>query len=170
MTCSTSKIEAGKLTLEKVSFDLRQCIRTGVHGFVHMATTKKLDFKQELAPDLPVRVLSDPTRFHQILLNLLSNAFKVRHAFLIAVCRTSPHCLDDWLCGSLRHAGVSSSKCRSEKESSRKCRKRMRKMKSKWVRKTSRKLKSKEKEQKPAKTKDTLIVLRIEVSDTGIGQ
>jgi signal transduction histidine kinase len=94
-----SKIEAGKLTLEKVSFDLRQCIRTSVHGFVQVATTKKLDFKQELASDLPVRVVSDPTRFHQIFLNLLSNAFKVLRApFPFVVGRTSPYCLDDCLC------------------------------------------------------------------------
>jgi signal transduction histidine kinase len=155
-----SKIEAGKLTLENVSFDLRQCIRTGVHGFVHMATTKKLDFQQQLASDLPVRILSDPTRFHQILLNLLSNAFKVRHAFLICCVLLS------WRLALWQFTARGSVIVKVQVEEG------TLKEKPKEDEKADepKAQESKEKEQKPAKTKDTLIVLRIEVSDTGIGQ
>ncbi|ABC83886.1 HAMP domain-containing protein [Anaeromyxobacter dehalogenans] len=71
-----SKIEAGKMPieprdtrLESVRDDLEQTFR-------HVAEHKGLGFQVRMAPDLPDRIHTDPTRLQQILKNLISNAFK----------------------------------------------------------------------------------------------
>ncbi|MBI1397942.1 MAG: response regulator [Betaproteobacteria bacterium] len=71
-----SKLEAGKLELDHVAFDVRelmlQCVRT-----VHLrAETKGLALIWSAAPNVPERLVGDPNRLRQILLNLLSNAVK----------------------------------------------------------------------------------------------
>ncbi len=71
-----SKVEAGKLDLERVAFDLRECIE-GALDLVAMAAGKKgLDLAYVIETDVPQRIVSDPTRLRQILLNLLNNAIK----------------------------------------------------------------------------------------------
>jgi len=71
-----SKVEAGKLDLERVAFDLRECIE-GALDLIAMAAGKKgLDLAYVIETDVPQRIVSDPTRLRQILLNLLNNAIK----------------------------------------------------------------------------------------------
>ncbi|MFM2357228.1 MAG: hypothetical protein RLZZ528_2964, partial [Pseudomonadota bacterium] len=71
-----SKVEAGKLDLERVAFDLRECIE-GALDLVAMAAGRKgLDLAYVIETDVPQRIVSDPTRLRQILLNLLNNAIK----------------------------------------------------------------------------------------------
>jgi signal transduction histidine kinase/CheY-like chemotaxis protein/HPt (histidine-containing phosphotransfer) domain-containing protein len=71
-----SKVEAGKLDLERVAFDLRECIEAAL-DLVAMASGKKgLDLAYVIETDVPQRIISDPTRLRQILLNLLNNAIK----------------------------------------------------------------------------------------------
>ena len=71
-----SKVEAGKLDLEQVAFDLRECIE-GALDLVAMAAGKKgLDLAYVIETNVPQRIVSDPTRLRQILLNLLNNAIK----------------------------------------------------------------------------------------------
>ncbi len=71
-----SKIEAGKMPLEKVDFDLDQLCLECVSMFSSIAEKKGIDFICTTHPGTPVFVNSDPTRLRQIILNLLSNAFK----------------------------------------------------------------------------------------------
>lgn len=71
-----SKIEAGKLDIEHIPFDLPDLIDDSTDIFALVAAEKNLNFRVTMAPDLPLRLQSDPTRIKQILLNLLSNAFK----------------------------------------------------------------------------------------------
>jgi PAS domain S-box-containing protein len=71
-----SKIEAGKMTIEEVPFHLAKRVQSTVQVVQQRAISKGLDFKVHLAPDLPQVVICDPTRFGQILLNILSNAVK----------------------------------------------------------------------------------------------
>jgi len=71
-----SKIESGTVTLEisEMRFEpLRDYVQ---RTFGHMAEAKHLQFRVDLAPDLPRAVMTDPIRLQQILKNLLSNAFK----------------------------------------------------------------------------------------------
>jgi len=71
-----SKIEAGRLTLERVEFSLVQLV-TELSG-LHEATAfeKQLSFRSQLEGDLRRMVVGDPLRIRQILSNLLSNALK----------------------------------------------------------------------------------------------
>jgi signal transduction histidine kinase/CheY-like chemotaxis protein len=71
-----SKVEAGKLTLENVAFDLEQIVRESGSFAGVMAAKKGVDFAVDLESGLPRTVTGDPTRLRQILLNLLSNAVK----------------------------------------------------------------------------------------------
>jgi PAS domain S-box-containing protein len=71
-----SRIEAGELRLELVSFDLRPLL-DAVRALVQpQAAAKKLVLALELPGALPTRVLGDPLRLKQVLINLMSNAVK----------------------------------------------------------------------------------------------
>jgi two-component system sensor histidine kinase/response regulator len=71
-----SKIEAGKMLIEKTAFDLRETVKNAVATVSLKAREKGLEFGFSASPDVPARIVGDPTRLRQILLNLLSNAVK----------------------------------------------------------------------------------------------
>jgi signal transduction histidine kinase/CheY-like chemotaxis protein len=71
-----SKIEAGKLELESIEFDLEQIARNAHASFKPLAAEKRLDFKLEIRPEARGVYLGDPTRVRQVLFNLISNALK----------------------------------------------------------------------------------------------
>jgi signal transduction histidine kinase/integral membrane sensor domain MASE1/ActR/RegA family two-component response regulator/HAMP domain-containing protein len=71
-----SKIESGKLVLERLPLDLTEEIRQVVTLFKPLAEDKGLTLTTVLDPALPPAVLGDPVRLRQVLLNLLSNALK----------------------------------------------------------------------------------------------
>jgi signal transduction histidine kinase/ligand-binding sensor domain-containing protein/CheY-like chemotaxis protein len=71
-----SKIEAKKLELENIQFDVRRTIEEAVELLSVQAEHKKLSLYCIVDPTLPGYVLGDPTRLRQILTNLLGNALK----------------------------------------------------------------------------------------------
>ena len=71
-----SKIEAGKLELEEIPFDLRIMIEGVANGFAYSAEQKGLEIISFLSPDVPSRLIGDPGRLRQILVNLTGNALK----------------------------------------------------------------------------------------------
>jgi signal transduction histidine kinase/ActR/RegA family two-component response regulator len=71
-----AKIEAGQLTLEHIAFDLRHTLREVASLVSDRAKDKGLKLTFFAAPDLPVRVMGDPTRLRQVLINLIGNAEK----------------------------------------------------------------------------------------------
>jgi signal transduction histidine kinase/ActR/RegA family two-component response regulator len=71
-----AKIEAGKLTLESVPFNLSELIAAVTTMINQQASAKGLMFETVVANDLPARIVGDPTRLRQVLLNLLANAVK----------------------------------------------------------------------------------------------
>lgn len=71
-----SKIEAGKLELEYIDFDLPDLVDETLALFIKPAEDKGLVLTVTLDPDLPRRVIGDPNRLRQLLLNLLGNALK----------------------------------------------------------------------------------------------
>jgi len=71
-----SRIEAGKLEVENVRFDLRRTLEEAAGPYAEQARHKPLNWQLLLAPDLPGVVLGDPGRLRQVLDNLLSNALK----------------------------------------------------------------------------------------------
>ncbi len=71
-----AKIEAGKVVLEKIPFDLRTLIEDLAHAMAARADKRGLEFISFLAPNVPTRLIGDPGRLRQILTNLISNALK----------------------------------------------------------------------------------------------
>ena len=71
-----SKVEAGRLELEKIPFDLGEIVRAAQETFAPQAAAKGVGFRVDLDPRASGVYLGDPTRFRQILYNLLSNAVK----------------------------------------------------------------------------------------------
>ena len=71
-----SKLEAGKLVLEKAPFSLRQCIHTAIALLAPMAHEKKLELVSLVYNDVPDQLLGDSTRVAQIITNLVNNAIK----------------------------------------------------------------------------------------------
>ncbi len=71
-----SKIEAGKLELETVSFDLIATMDRAIEPVAHRAAEKNLELICDVAPATPRFVTGDPHRLRQVLINLLGNAMK----------------------------------------------------------------------------------------------
>ncbi|MFN8442525.1 MAG: ATP-binding protein [Caldilineaceae bacterium] len=71
-----SKIEAGKLELERRPFDLRQCVEDALNMVSPAADSKGLDLLCMLDENVPSEIMGDVVRFRQILVNLLGNAVK----------------------------------------------------------------------------------------------
>lgn len=71
-----SKIEAGKLQLEQRCFQLNDILQDFSESFQRLAAEKQLNFSINTAEDVNLYWLGDSTRIKQILMNLLSNAFK----------------------------------------------------------------------------------------------
>lgn len=74
-----SKIEAGKMNLEKTTFDLRSMLEETVSVFMPKASDKNLELNLFIIANVPNRVNGDPARLRQVINNLLSNALKFTH-------------------------------------------------------------------------------------------
>ncbi|MEM7585069.1 MAG: ATP-binding protein, partial [Acidobacteriota bacterium] len=71
-----SKIEAGKMTLQKVGFRLADVADLVMEMFAPRAAEKDIALELELSEGVPGRLLGDPSRLQQVLINLVSNAIK----------------------------------------------------------------------------------------------
>jgi signal transduction histidine kinase/CheY-like chemotaxis protein len=71
-----SKVEAGKLELEQVNFDLRDVIARAFEVIEIRATQKGLRLLREISPDVPPYFVGDPNRLRQVMINLLGNSLK----------------------------------------------------------------------------------------------
>ena len=71
-----SKIEAGRLDLEHASFRLQDVLKTTLGTLQFAASTKQLELKLAVAPDVPEVLVGDSTLLQQVLLNLAGNAVK----------------------------------------------------------------------------------------------
>ncbi len=80
-----SKIEAGKLTLRRDVFSMTDCVRETVELLAPRALDKGLELAWSFSPTVPDRLVGDPARVRQIILNLLSNATKFTEAGGITV-------------------------------------------------------------------------------------
>ncbi len=71
-----SKIEAGKLVLQQDSFDPHKVLDEALTMFGLQAQYKKIQLNAFISPQIPHRVIGDPVRFNQIVINLVANAIK----------------------------------------------------------------------------------------------
>ena len=75
-----SRIEAGEFELERESFNLHDLVESTSQVVAANARDKGLVLATRVHPDLPSRLVGDPRRLRQILVNLLGNAVKFTHA------------------------------------------------------------------------------------------
>jgi len=71
-----SRIDSGRLRIEHLPFDLALMVNECLDAFRNQADDKNVELISHLHADVPVLVIGDATRLRQILLQLLSNAFK----------------------------------------------------------------------------------------------
>ena len=71
-----SKIEAGKLAFLETDFDIRDVMEDVSDLFLELISKKQLELVLDIHPDIPGKVVSDPMRLRQVLINLTSNALK----------------------------------------------------------------------------------------------
>jgi PAS domain S-box-containing protein len=71
-----SKIEAGRLELEDIPFDLRDLVNTTVKTLTWRAQEKGLSLEVFVRDQVPQVVVGDPSRLRQVVVNLVGNAVK----------------------------------------------------------------------------------------------
>jgi len=71
-----SRIEAGRMTIDPISFDLNNAVDEVVTLVGEKAAKKGIELIARIAPGVPPRVVADAGRIRQVLLNLLGNALK----------------------------------------------------------------------------------------------
>ncbi|MBI9081705.1 MAG: response regulator [Pseudodesulfovibrio sp.] len=71
-----SKVEAHKLTLENIDFDVRKTLTTALDVPMLQAQSKGLTLTSRVDDNVPMALVGDPSRLGQILINLISNAVK----------------------------------------------------------------------------------------------
>jgi len=81
----SSKMEAGKLTLEQIAFRLPEAVRSLSTLFRYAADSKGLSLQVAVADDVPPAIVGDPVRLQQVLVNLVSNALKFTRQGGVAV-------------------------------------------------------------------------------------
>jgi len=72
----SSKIESGKLEIERIPFDIEKVMRNVADVVTQKAASKNIEFLLEIAPDVPLSLIGDPLRVGQILTNYANNAVK----------------------------------------------------------------------------------------------
>ncbi|GKS68619.1 PAS domain S-box-containing protein [Nitrosomonas sp. PY1] len=71
-----SKIEAGKLEIEKIPMQLTRVIENACGMLAHLALSSKVELTLFIDPKIPENVLGDPLRLRQVLVNIVNNAIK----------------------------------------------------------------------------------------------
>jgi signal transduction histidine kinase len=74
-----SKIEVGKLEIERYPFDLRRCLEEAMDLISAEAGEKNINLAYFIDDSVPASLVGDVARLRQILANLLSNAIKFTH-------------------------------------------------------------------------------------------
>jgi signal transduction histidine kinase/CheY-like chemotaxis protein len=90
-----SKIEAGKLTLEKIPFDLHDLIVACESAISVKTAEKGITLYIYSEPFIEYKLLGDPTKLRQVLLNLLANAVKFTNAGTVKLMVTAEKTLAD---------------------------------------------------------------------------
>lgn len=102
-----SKIEAGKLEVEQVEFNLPDLLDDCITSFTMAVNNKPIELYLDIDFDVPEIIVSDPIRIRQIVMNLLSNAIKFTEQGEVMV--HVRRCMDDdqaMIYFSIRDTGI----------------------------------------------------------------
>jgi signal transduction histidine kinase/CheY-like chemotaxis protein len=100
-----SRLEAGKLALERVAFDVAGLLGEVIELCAVQAREKGLRLEAELAPGAPPFLAGDPGRLRQMLLNYVANAVKFTEAGAVQV-RVAPGEAAGWVRFSVTDTGI----------------------------------------------------------------
>jgi len=75
-----SKIKADKIELEHIAFDPVEQFESSVESYAARAAEKGIELGVYVDPELPQKVMGDPTKISQVIVNLISNAIKFTKA------------------------------------------------------------------------------------------
>lgn len=102
-----SKIEAGQMQIAAEPFDLRHLLRGVVRLMEPSAHTKNLEVRTKISDDTPERIVGDPLRLRQILLNLVGNAIKfTEHGHVAIAISVDPAAVDAGLQIDVSDSGI----------------------------------------------------------------
>jgi signal transduction histidine kinase/DNA-binding response OmpR family regulator len=103
-----SKVEAGKLQIEQIDFDVGRAAEEVAELLAHQAESRGLALGIRVAPDVPHSIKGDPGRVRQVLLNLVGNAVKFTRAghVLIDVERVADADGTAWVRCSVTDSGI----------------------------------------------------------------
>jgi two-component system sensor histidine kinase/response regulator len=103
-----SKLEAGKMTMEVVDFDLVQTVESTLDILAARAFNKGIELVASVPSEVPSRLRGDPGRLRQILINLLDNAIKFteKGEVVARVSKESESATDTVLKFTVRDTGV----------------------------------------------------------------
>ncbi len=101
-----SKIESGKMDLERAFFDLTDCVEEAVHIIALKAAEKRIELIYTIDSGVPLALYGDATRLKQILLNLLGNAVKFTDAGEVVLRVSQPNARENKLRFDIRDTGI----------------------------------------------------------------
>eukprot|EP00026_Physarum_polycephalum_P001158 Phypoly_transcript_01159.p1 GENE.Phypoly_transcript_01159~~Phypoly_transcript_01159.p1 ORF type:complete len:1003 (+),score=175.51 Phypoly_transcript_01159:241-3249(+) len=95
-----TKLESSELVLQKVEMSLTNCFEEAIYIALPAIENKGLEVVLNIAPNIPARVIADPSRVRQVVLNLLNNSVKFTEKGFILVTITgqaAPDSKTEWM-------------------------------------------------------------------------
>ncbi len=80
-----SKIEAGKLRIERRDFNIKRVLQAVKQLFINAANEKNIELSYHISDDVPVFINGDPERLSQILINLVGNGIKFTNSGFVKI-------------------------------------------------------------------------------------
>ncbi len=80
-----SKIEANRMDIEQIPYDLRELVEEVAESLNVRAMMKDVDVILDIDPHLPAEIVGDPKRVRQVLLNLVGNAVKFTEKGFVSI-------------------------------------------------------------------------------------
>jgi signal transduction histidine kinase/HPt (histidine-containing phosphotransfer) domain-containing protein len=104
----SSKIEAGKFSLEPIHFHLRPLLATTLGVLALQAHQQDIELTQQVAPEVPDALIGDPGRLRQLLVSLVGNAIKFTEQGEVVVRVETEHLADQqvWLHVAVADTGI----------------------------------------------------------------